>query len=167
MAEVVVRPAVDSDLPAVTDLYNHYVVGTTSTFDLEPVSVEARRDWFGHYNPVGRHRLLLAVDGDGLLGYATSSSFLDRAAYASSVESSVYLDPSAQGRGIGSRLYERLLAELAEEDVHRAYAGIALPNDASVALHLRFGFHHVGTYSEVGRKLGRWVDVAWYEREMP
>ncbi|MGH3657577.1 MAG: GNAT family N-acetyltransferase [Micromonosporaceae bacterium] len=167
MPEVVVRSAVDSDLPAVTDLYNHYVAATTSTFDLEPVSVEARRDWFGHYSPVGRHRLLLAVDGDDLLGYATSSSFRDRAAYASSVETSVYLDPSAQGCGIGSRLYDRLLAELAEEDVHRAYAGIALPNDASVALHLRFGFHHVGTYSEVGRKLGRWVDVAWYEREMP
>lgn len=154
-------------MPALTALYNHYVVSTVSTFDLEPVTVEQRLDWFGHYASTGRHRLLVAVDGERLLGFATSSAFRDRAAYDASVETSVYCDPSTTGRGIGTMLYSRLLAALSDEDVHRAYAGIALPNDPSVALHVRFGYRHVGTFSQVGHKLGRWCDVAWYERDMP
>lgn len=84
--------------------------------------------------------------------------------YGTSVEVSVYLTPDAAGHGIGTRLYDALFTALATEDVHRAYAGIALPNAASVRLHERFGFAHVGTYGEVGRKFGRYWDVAWYEK---
>jgi phosphinothricin acetyltransferase len=93
--------------------------------------------------------------------------FRERAAYSRSVETSVYLDPSMLGHGLGTALYAALLDELAHEDVHRAYAGIALPNDASEALHRRLGFREVGTYTEVGRKFGRWWDVRWYERPLP
>jgi phosphinothricin acetyltransferase len=166
-AGVEVRPGRRSDLPALTELYNHYVSESVATFDVEPWTVEARGPWFDHYAEEGRYRLLVAVDGDELLGYATSSIFRGRAAYDPSVETTVYLDPSAVGRGIGSMLYQRLFTDLQAEDVHRAFAGIALPNPASIALHRRFGFTDIGTFEEVGRKHGRWWDVLWMQRPLP
>jgi phosphinothricin acetyltransferase len=89
-------------------------------------------------------------------------------AYDTSVEVTIYLAPDAGGCGVGTRLYKALFEALADEDLHRAYAGIAQPerNEASVRLHERFGFRHVGTYREVGRKFGRYWDVAWYEKEL-
>ncbi|WP_407552258.1 N-acetyltransferase family protein [Streptomyces sp. Pv4-95] len=105
-------------------------------------------------------------DDSALLGYATSSAFRPKAAYATSVEVTVYCAPRAVGRGVGTLLYEALFEALAGEDVHRAYAGIALPNESSVRLHARFGFRHIGTYTEVGRKFGRYWDVAWYQKDL-
>ena len=90
-----------------------------------------------------------------------------RAAYAPSVETSVYVAPSHIGKGLGSALYGALVADLEREDVHRAYAGIAMPNPASVRLHERHGYRRAGYYSEQGRKFGRYWDVAWYERSFP
>lgn len=153
-----------TDLPALTDIYNGYVIGTAATFDTEPYAVDARRAWFDGYAATGPYRLLIADSGDEVVGYATSSRFRDRAAYASSVETTVYLRPGETGRGTGSLLYAALLDALVAEGLHRAYAAIALPNDASIALHRRFGFADVGTLHEVGYKLGRWCDVHWMER---
>ncbi|PGH49904.1 GNAT family N-acetyltransferase [Streptomyces sp. Ru87] len=102
--------------------------------------------------------------GERILGYATSSPFRPKPAYGTSVETTVYCAPDALGRGVGSLLYTRLFEELAGEDLRRAYAGIALPNAASVRLHERFGFGPVGTFHEAGRKFGRYWDVAWFER---
>lgn len=163
---VTVRAGRPDDLAALTDIYNHYVVNTHVTFDLEPFTVEQRREWLSHYRPAGRHRLFVAAEGDAVLGYATSSRFREKAAYATSVETTVYCRVDAVGRSIGSLLYAALFDALADEDVHRAYAGIALPNDASLALHRRFGFTDVGTYREVGRKFGRYWDVTWLERPL-
>jgi phosphinothricin acetyltransferase len=109
---------------------------------------------------------LVAEDDGFVCGFASSSPFRARAAYATSIETSVYCDPERLGRGTGSMLYVRLFDELAGEDLHRAYAGIALPNDASVSLHERFGFVKIGEYSEVGRKFGRFWDVAWFEKPL-
>ena len=102
----------------------------------------------------------------GVLGYATSSPFRPKPAYSTSVEVSVYCAPEAAGRGIGTLLYKALFEALEGEDLHRAYAGIAQPNEASARLHARFGFRHIGTYEEVGRKFGRYWDVAWYEKKL-
>jgi phosphinothricin acetyltransferase len=102
----------------------------------------------------------------GILGYATSGPFRPKPAYATSVETTVYVAPDSGRRGIGTLLYKALFEALADEDLHRAYAGVAQPNDASTRLHERFGFRHVGTYREAGRKFGRWWDVAWYEKEL-
>ncbi|MGW6458555.1 N-acetyltransferase family protein [Streptomyces sp. NPDC055078] len=102
----------------------------------------------------------------GLLGYATSGPLRPKAAYSTSVEVSVYCAPEAAGRGIGTLLYTSLFDALAEEDVHRAYAGITQPNEASVRLHTRFGFRPIGTYGEVGRKFGRYWDITWYEKSL-
>jgi phosphinothricin acetyltransferase len=161
-----VRHAAASDLPALTDIYNHYVVNTSATFDIEPFSVEARREWFHHYSESGRHRLLVATQDADVVGYASSSRFRVKPAYDTSIEVTIYLHPEATGGGVGSLLYGRLFDELRTEDLHRAYAGIALPNDASVALHHKFGFVETGTMTEVGRKFGQWWDVLWMERSL-
>jgi phosphinothricin acetyltransferase len=162
----VVRPARHEDLPGLTALYNHYIATTAITFDIDPVTVEQRAGWFAHYSGHGRHRLLVAEDGPTLLGYASTSPFAVKAAYETSVEVSVYVAADQTRRGIGTALYEALFAAVAGEDIHRAYAGITLPNDASVALHERFGFTPVGVYREVGRKFGRYHDVLRMQREL-
>ena len=162
-----VRPAVLDDLPALTAIYNHYIVNTTITFDLEPFEPEARRAWFDDHAASGRYRLLVAADADGaVLGYTTTSRWRPKAAYGTTVESSVYCHPDAVGKGTGTRLYTALFEAIAGEDIHRIVAGIAQPNAASVALHERFGFRPVGVFSSVGRKFGRYWDVAWFERSL-
>jgi phosphinothricin acetyltransferase len=162
----VVRAAQPGDLPALTDIYNHWVRTSGVTFDATEFTVEQRQEWFAAHATTGPHRLLVAADGD-VLGYATSGLLRPKPGYATSVETSVYLRHDATGRGLGTLLYRALFEALAEQDLHRAYAGVALPNDASVALHERMGFHEVGTYVEVGRKLGRYWDVRWFERALP
>ncbi|MFI6339151.1 GNAT family N-acetyltransferase [Streptomyces sp. NPDC050535] len=166
--EVQVRPGKEADLDALTAIYNHYVRETPITFDTAVFTSEERRPWLLSHPEDGPHRLMVASDANSqaIHGYATSSAFRAKPAYATSVEVTVYLAPGAAGRGIGTLLYKALFAALAGEDVHRAYAGVAQPNEASVRLHERFGFQHVGTYREVGRKFGRYWDVAWYEKEL-
>ena len=166
--EVQVRTGVEADLKALTDLYNHYVRETPITFDTAVFTPAERRPWLLSHPEDGPYRLKVAADADTqeILGYATSSPYRAKPAYSTSVETTVYVAPGAGGRGVGTLLYEALFAALAGEDLHRAYAGIAQPNEPSVRLHERFGFRHVGTYREVGRKFGRWWDVAWYEKEL-
>jgi len=166
--EVQVRPGVEEDLDALTDLYNHYVRETPITFDTATFTPEERRPWLLSHPEDGPHRLMVATDADTqeILGYATSSPYRTKPAYGTSVEVTVYVAPDAGRRGIGTLLYKALFEALADEDLHRAYAGIAQPNEASTRLHERFGFRYVGTYREVGRKFGRYWDVAWYEKEL-
>ncbi|MDH6627947.1 phosphinothricin acetyltransferase [Streptomyces sp. LBL] len=170
--EVQVRQGVESDLEALTDLYNHYVRDTPITFDTAVFTPEERRPWLLSHPEDGPHRLMVATEpisrgtSQEILGYTTSSPFRPKPAYGTSVEVTVYLAPHAGRRGIGTLLYQALFDALAEEDVHRAYAGIAQPNEASTRLHERFGFRHIGTYGEVGRKFGRYWDVAWYEKQL-
>jgi len=161
-----VRPGRAGDLAQLNDLYNHYIRETHITFDIEPWPLEQRRDWFGHYDTTGRHRLLVAVEGDRVLGYASSSPYRPKQAYETSVETSIYLLPEATGQRVGSALYEALFAAIAGEDVHRAYAGVTIPNPASIALHTRFGFREVATYTEQGRKFDRYWDVVWFEKPL-
>ena len=162
-----IAPATIEDRGAITDIYHHYIRTSHATFELEPRTEEVVRAWFEGFGERGRNRLLVAREGERVLGYASSSMFRPRAAYAPTVETSVYLDPGSTGRGVGTALLRALLSELGTEDVHRACAGIALPNPASVRLHQRFGYRHVGTFTEQGYKFGRFWDVAWFERAFP
>ena len=165
-ASVHVRPASEDDLAAINDVYNHYVTESHVTFDLEPVSLDARREWFSHYRDQGPHRVFVAVEDGRVVGYATSSEFKSRPGYATSVETSVYVSADAVGKGVGGRLYEKVFHALEGLDIHRAYAGIALPNPASVALHEKFGFKRIGVFTEPGRKFDRYWDVAWFEKPL-
>jgi phosphinothricin acetyltransferase len=165
-ATVDVREATSADLDAINAIYNHYVKETHITFDLAAMNADTRREWFTHYATHGRHRLLVAAFGDDVIGYASSSGFRPKPGYDTSVETSVYLAPDAVGRGAGTKLYEKLFQAIKGEDVHRAYAGIALPNPASIALHERFGFKRVALFTEQGRKFERYWDVAWYEKPL-
>ncbi|MFH9014847.1 GNAT family N-acetyltransferase [Streptomyces sp. NPDC017943] len=167
-AEVQVRPGVEDDLEALTALYHHYVRETAITFDTVIFTPPERRSWLLSHPEDGPHRLRVAMEPrtGRILGYATSGPFRAKPAYATSVETTAYVAPDAGGRGIGSLLHKALFAAPAGEDLHRAYAGVALPNEASVRLHERFGFQHVGTYREVGRTFGRYWDVAWYEKPL-
>ncbi len=162
----VLRAAEPGDLGALTAIYNHYVTSSTTTFDLEPFTVEQRREWFSHYAKAGPHRLIVAEVGGRPCGYASSSPFRPKGAYATSVETTVYVAEEHQRAGLGTALYSALFETLAGEELHRAYAGIALPNPASVALHRRFGFSEIGVYHEVGRKFGRFWSVQWFEKRL-
>lgn len=167
--EVQVSPGGEADLIALTDIYNHYVRETAITFDIAPITPEERRPWLLSHPEDGAHRLLVARDtsqSGRILGYATSSPFRPKAAYSTSVETTIYLAPEAGGRGVGTLLYKALFEALAGEDIHRAYAGVALPNEPSVRLHHKFGFRQIAVYSEVGRKFGRYHDVAWFEKHI-
>ena len=155
------------DLEAISGIYDHYVRTTAISFDLEPPTTAWRREWFERFGDRGRHRLLVGRDGREAIGYAASVPYRPREAYGPSVETSVYISPTHLGRGVGSALYGALLSELEREDVHRAYAGIAMPNPASVRLHERCGFRRAGYFTEQGRKFGRYWDVAWFERGFP
>src|SRR5262245_19008779 len=165
--KTVIRPATADDLPALTDIYNYYVVNSAITFDLVPFTPEERRPWFDAQAATGRHRLLTAVAPDGtVLGYATTSRWRPNAAYDTTVEASIYCHPRAVGARCGSALYAALFECIRDEDIHRIVAGVSLPNPASVRLHERFGFQPVGVFREVGWKFGKFWDVAWFERPL-
>jgi phosphinothricin acetyltransferase len=166
MSDVVIRPAERRDLEVLLDIYNHYVVNTPITFDIEPRTLEQRQEWFRQFATTGRYRCFVVLCDGRPLGWASSVRFKERAAYDPSVETSVYLAPSEQRKGLGRLLYAALFEALATEDVHRAFAGVTLPNEASVGLHRAFGFEPVGIYREVGRKFGRFWDVGWYQKTL-
>ena len=159
----VVRSATEGDLAGIDRIYDHYVRTSHATFDVEPPGAARRRSWLLDHAG-GRHRTFVAVDDGRVVGFAGSSRYRPRAAYDTTVETTVYVDPGFVGRGVGGSLYRTLFEAIEGEEVHRALAGIALPNDASIALHERFGFRRVAHFSEQGRKFGRYWDVDWYER---
>ena len=162
-----IRSAKAADLAALVRIYNHYVRTSHVTLDIEPFSLADREPWFNQFADNGPYRLLVAEAGETIAGYASSVPVKDKPGYASSVETSVYVDSDFTGRGIGHALYQTLLATLdAEPSVHRAYGVIGAPNKASIALHERLGFVHIGTLHEAGRKFDQFWDVVWYEREL-
>jgi phosphinothricin acetyltransferase len=159
------REAIPEDRPGVLDVYNHYVLTSAASFEIEPVTLETRRPWFDQHVGSERYKLFVAKGTAGtIVGWASSSPFRPRAAYSTTVEASVYCRPEATGQGVGSRLYTRLFEALQDADVDQIVAGITLPNDPCLALHRRFGFVRVGTFRRIGRKFDRFWDVAWLQR---
>jgi phosphinothricin acetyltransferase len=166
MSDIVMRRAQQSDLPALLDIYNHYVIHTPITFDLEPRTLAQRREWFDQFSPHGKYQCFIADENGIAIAYACSAKFKEREAYATTIETSIYCAPDKTRKGIGRRLYATLFDALKGEDIHRAYGGVTLPNDASVGLHEAMGFRRVGTYGEVGRKFGKYWDVGLFLRDM-
>lgn len=166
MSDVLIRPATRADLPRLTEIYNHYVLHSPATFDLEPYTVERRLPWFERFALTGRYRLLVAEQDGVVLGYAGTTRFRVKPAYDPTVETTIYCSPDSTKKGLGSMLYTALFEAIANEDIHRVVAGFTVPNAASQALHERFGFKPVGIFHEIGRKFGRYWDVAWTERPL-
>jgi phosphinothricin acetyltransferase len=161
-----VRRANRGDLPELVRIYNHYVENSYATFDTEPVTLENRMSWLERFSDVGPHQLLVACDGDRVVGCASSGSYREHPAFAHTVEVGVYLHPELRSRGIGSALYHHLLDHLQSQAVHVALAGIALPNEASVALHRKFGFKEVGVFEEYALKNGTYISSVWMQRRL-
>jgi phosphinothricin acetyltransferase len=165
-ARVRIRYGEARDAAALNDLYNHYILNTPITFEVEPWNLERRLDWIDGFKSMGRYRLLVAVQDGAIVGFACSHRYHERAAYATTIETSIYCQPDASGKGIGTQLYSALFEALKGEPIHMAIAGVTLPNDASVAIHRRFGFQPIGVTHAVGHKLGQYWDVAWFEKAM-
>jgi L-amino acid N-acyltransferase YncA len=153
------------DAAAICEIYNPYIRDTVITFEETPVEATemARR-----IERVTERLPWLVWDQDGSIeGYAYAAAWRQRSAYRYSVEGTVYVAESRTGRGIGTALYRALIEDLKTRDVHSVIGAIALPNPASVALHEKLGFLPLGKFSDVGYKLGRWVDVGYWELLLP
>ena len=159
MAGMQIRPAAEADLPAVAAIYAREAREGHATFDVEGRPMDLWEEKLA-----GEGHFLVAEHGGEVVGYATSSSFRPKPAYRHTRESTVYVAPAHQGFGTGRALYDALLALLVDEGVHLVVAAVALPNEASLALHHACGFEDVGTMREVGRKMDRWIDVAWLQK---
>jgi phosphinothricin acetyltransferase len=158
-----VRAARVDDLPRLTEIYSHYVMESPATLDLEPSTVDQRREWFAPFRETGRHRLLAAEESGAILGYAGTMRWRPKPAYDTTVETTIYCAAETIGRGVGARLYAALFEAIAREDVHRG-AAMCPSNPASAALHERFGFRPAGTSTEVGYKFGTYWDECWLEK---
>jgi L-amino acid N-acyltransferase YncA len=157
-----IRLADEGDTAAIAAIYRPYVEGSHFTF--EEVPPDAGEIAARIANPI---QPWLVAEEDGLvLGYASTSPMRNRAAYRWSVETGIYLSPKAQGRGIGRQLLWAHIALLERQGFVTAIAGIALPNEASVALHEKLGFSLSGIEHGVGFKLGKWVDVGRWQRDL-
>jgi L-amino acid N-acyltransferase YncA len=167
-AHLGVRRATETDAAAMQAIYAPIVCSTFTSFETREPSVEEMRERL--LGALPSHPWLVADDDDVVTGFAYASRHRERAAYQWSVDVSVYVHAAHRGRGVGRRLYTALLERLRTHGFVNAYAGIALPNDASVRLHESFGFTPVGIYRNVGFKLGAWRDVGWWQlllREPP
>jgi phosphinothricin acetyltransferase len=161
---IAMGPATEDDLPGIVEIINYTVANSNATFGTRPTSVAEQRDWFEQFSSTGPFRLLVARRGNLVLGYACSQRYRDHEAFRETVEVSIALDVSCRGQGVGSLLYRALFECLADEPVHVVLAGIAMPNDASVALHRKFGFTEVGTFREYAVKNGQYISSLWMQR---
>ncbi|MCI4335596.1 MAG: N-acetyltransferase family protein [Thermoplasmata archaeon] len=152
-----IRIASPADLRSITAIYNEAIRTTTGTFDTRPRSLADRRRWFRSHDP--RHPILVAEAKRGVVGWASLTSWSERAAYDETGEVSVYVDASVRGQGIGRGLLHQLVARAQELGYHTLLARVADGNDASLRVHATAGFTSVGTMREVGVKFGRRIDV--------
>jgi L-amino acid N-acyltransferase YncA len=157
-----IRSAAAADAPAILSIYAPIVRDTIISFETEVPSVEEIAERID--TTVKTHPYLLAEVNGAVAGYAYAGRHRARSAYKWSADVTVYVASQARRTGVARALYGRLLPALAERGFHAAFAGIALPNPASVGLHEAMGFSPVGIYREVGFKSGRWCDVGWWQR---
>jgi L-amino acid N-acyltransferase YncA len=159
-----IRLATIDDAGAIAAIYGHAVTSSATSFEVSPPSapeMSVRIAATLTFTP-----WLVCTSDSAVLGYAYASKHRDRAAYQWSVEVSAYVRPDAHRRGIGTGLYTSLLALLRLQEFRNAYAGITLPNPASVALHTRLGFARIGVFEKIGFKAGEWHDVLWMHRDI-
>lgn len=157
MGTVAIRLAVDADLAAINEIYNHYVGISTCTYQEQPDSLEAREQWLARHG--AKHPVTVAVLDDRIVGWGSLSPFHTRSAFRHTVESSVYVDHRFHRRGIGLALLEDLINRARHAGHHTIIAAIDSTQTPSLTLHERFGFVRVAHLKEVGFKFGKWLDV--------
>ena len=159
-----IRPVQLSDAAAIARIYQPYVTNTTISFETEPPSVD---DIAARIQKIiMRHSWLVYESAGVLLGYAYTSTFRERPAYQSTVESTIYLDRAAIGRGLGRELYQALLDDAALKGYREALGVIALPNELSIKLHERLGFRKVAHLEKIGHKFDQWIDVSLWQKHL-
>lgn len=158
------RQASESDAAQILDIYGPIVEQTAISFEIATPSTEEISSRI--HAALDSHDWLVAVDSSEVLGYAYGSQYRPRKAYRFAAETTVYVKESRRGLGLGKQLYDTLLSSLRSKGFRRAYAGIALPNDASKAVHRACGFVEIGVFPEAGFKFNRWHDVSWWQRKI-
>ncbi|MCM1542246.1 MAG: GNAT family N-acetyltransferase [Blautia sp.] len=159
-----IRTVTPADARELLHIYAPYVENTTVTFEYEVPSVEDFAHRIRH--TLEKYPYLAAVEGNDILGYAYASAFKDRAAYAWSVETSIYVREDRNHKGIGTALYQALEQVLAKQNICNLCACIAYPNPASIAFHERFGYRTVAHFHASGFKRDAWSDMVWMEKEL-
>jgi len=160
-----IRATQASDVKALSEIYNYYVLNTVVTFEEEPVEVADMEQRLSETLEANLPWLVLE-DGGEVVGFAYASKWKGRCAYRHSVEVAVYLSHLATSKGYGSLLYSQLFELLRKRSIHVVLGGISLPNDASIALHEKFGMRKVAHFEEVGHKFGNWVDVGYWQGKL-
>jgi len=161
MANITIRSAVESDVPAITDIYNYEILNGWATFDLEPKPLEERLQWFRETQHP--HLIVVAEDAGEVVGWGCLRPFHERMAYRFTAQNSVYIHQDHRGRGVGKLILARLIDQGRENGFHSIMAGISQDNPASDRLHRSLGFEFVGNEREVGYKFERWLDVSWWQ----
>jgi L-amino acid N-acyltransferase YncA len=162
MSNVKIRLAEESDLTAISDIYNYYVLTSTCTYQTEPDSLEERIQWFRVHDDL--HPITVAEVEGQIVAWASLSRYHSRSAYQHTVEDSIYVQKDMRGRGIGKTLLTDLIERANDLRHHSIIATISADQIGSIVLHERFGFRKIGQICEVGRKFGRWLDVALLQR---
>jgi L-amino acid N-acyltransferase YncA len=156
-----IRPARITDSQALADIYNQYIASSAVTFEEVVITAKMMGERIQKTSKLFPW-LVFEVQGE-LLGYASATEWKSRSAYRYTAESTAYVKIGHEGKGIGSALYGRLIAELKGSDVHAVVAGITLPNEPSIILHEKMGFEKVAHFKETGYKFGEWRDVGYWE----
>ncbi len=160
---MLVRTASESDLPELLAIYNYEVLNGFATFDSVPQTPEQRKVWFDAHN-IGNHPLIVAEENGKVAGYASLSEYRSKDSYRSTVELSIYVSENYRRKGVATLLMSTILdMARADESIHTVVSVITSGNEASLALHRRFGFEYCGTLREVGRKFGRMLDIDNYQ----
>jgi L-amino acid N-acyltransferase YncA len=158
-----VREAQAADLAAIQAIYNDAVIHTTATYDYEPRSMDAQRQWFAAKR-AGNFPVLVGLDAGEVSGFASYGPFRPWAAYLYTVENSIYVAPEKRGRGVGTAILGPLVETARSRGYHAMVAGIDATNAASLKLHAKFGFEQVGHFRQVGWKFDHWLDLVFLER---
>lgn len=159
---MIIRAATVDDAARCAEIYAQFVTGSWVSFQTDAPSPAEMAQRIGDYG--SSHAWLVAEARGAVVGYAYASPHRTRSAYSTSIDVAAYVEAGHAGQGVGSSLYSALFPMLKDKGFHAAFAGIALPNDASIALHVACGFTPVGVYREVGCKAGEWRDVSWWQR---
>jgi phosphinothricin acetyltransferase len=156
-----IRAIEPKDLQKVCDIYNHYILTTNASFEVDPVAMEEMQRRVNEVTST--HPWLVCEEDDDVVGFVYASKWKPRPAYRFTSEVTIYLDKDHLGKGIGKMLYQELFARLKVMGIHSMIATIAIPNENSIQLHESFGFKQVGQFKEMGNKFGEWIDVGYWQ----